>query len=112
MEASEIARLQRLGLTEKTAEGREAARASVSLDVPDAAKADMSRLRAALEARLPELGENLAAYGAEMIPGSLVPIAQMAEVRVPLDTLDAAETALAQNGMRLTVTLPHKMNDP
>lgn len=112
MDAKDIADLVQRGLTENMADGRAAVIVAVQLPLPPDQHSDMASLRTALEAQVPALSTSIAPLGAEVVPGSLVPLGQMVQVRVPLDKLTEFQSLLTSQGLRSELPIPRRMNDP
>jgi len=103
-----IDKMRRLGLTEQSSTGAETVRLSAQCTAP-LFKHDRAQRRAFLDRWRRELDEKLKKHGGEVITDSLSMTAQTVDVRVPVDSLEAAEKEMAEEDIRLDPIVPRQV---
>src|SRR5689334_23011588 len=94
MDKQIIEKMRRQGLTEQNASGAESVRLSAQLKAP-LFEHDRNRRQAILGQWQHELQERLEKHGGEVIPDSLSLSGQTVDIRVPVDSIDAAESEVS-----------------
>jgi hypothetical protein len=102
MDTAVLNQLRSAQMLETTKTGDEAVRFSATFQI-DLAKVGRAGLRPALETQCKDLSALIAPLGGEVIPGSLVPIGQMAELLLPVKNVTELEKKITTSGVRLDV---------
>lgn len=108
MDRRELDRLRRLGLTEKTSSGAEGVRISAQHQRTIAGETRPDR-RKALQTWADDLNEKVAHHGGEVVPDSLSVAGQTVEAIVPIDTFEAVQSDLTNEGVRIDLVVPRQV---
>jgi hypothetical protein len=103
-----IEKMRRLGLTEQNASGAETLRLSAQLKAP-LFNRDRQQRQDLLDKWQNQLQQKLEKHGGEVIPNSLSLTGQTVDIRVPVESLEAAEQEMSSEDTRLDPILPRQV---